>query len=191
MCILFGPLRSDINLRDIRLVHLIYNFQQFIRWKFSCASTAGPAHGELACMWIYLAFRVWFSEVPLENSSTWFEIALKQRTKSPSCGSASHLSTKWTLQIHIPLSISSSINLTCLRYWLTHIPVVKSTSYKACKNCAARFGQDKWLFRWKHMWLRAGSHCAQVERRSVTFPDQTMSRGEACGLKKYIKITGL
>ena len=35
--------------------------------------------------------------------------------------------------------------------------------------------------------LRAGSHYAQIESRSVTFPDQTMSRGEAYGLKKYIK----
>ena len=39
--------------------------------------------------------------------------------------------------------------------------------------------------------LRAGSHYAQVERRSVTFVDQTMSRGEAFGLKKYIKIIHL
>ena len=39
--------------------------------------------------------------------------------------------------------------------------------------------------------LRAGSHYAQVERRSVTFMDQTMSRGEAFGLKKYTKITNL
>jgi hypothetical protein len=36
--------------------------------------------------------------------------------------------------------------------------------------------------------IRAGSHYAQVERRSVTFLDQTMSRGEAFGLKKYAKI---
>jgi len=36
--------------------------------------------------------------------------------------------------------------------------------------------------------LRAGSDYAQVERRSVTFLDQTMSRGEVFGLKKYIKI---
>ena len=36
--------------------------------------------------------------------------------------------------------------------------------------------------------LRASSDYAQVERRSVTFLDQTMSRGEAFGLKKYIKI---
>ena len=39
--------------------------------------------------------------------------------------------------------------------------------------------------------LRAGSHYAQVERRSVTFMDQTMSRGLAFGLKKYIKIIHL
>lgn len=143
MCILFGPLRSDINLRHIRLVHLIYNWQQFLRRKFSCASSAGPAHGELSCMWIYLAFKVWFSNVTLEISSTWFENVLEPRTKSPSCGSASHLSTKWILQIHISLSISSSIDLTHLRYWLKQIPVVKCTSYKACKNCAARVGQDK------------------------------------------------
>jgi hypothetical protein len=37
-------------------------------------------------------------------------------------------------------------------------------------------------------YLRAGSHYAQVERRSVTFIDQTMSRGEAFGLQEYIKI---
>jgi hypothetical protein len=36
--------------------------------------------------------------------------------------------------------------------------------------------------------LRAGSDYVQVERRSVTFLDQTMSRGEVFGLKKYIKI---
>jgi hypothetical protein len=36
--------------------------------------------------------------------------------------------------------------------------------------------------------LRAGSDYAQVERRSVTFLDQTMSRGEAFGLNIYIKI---
>ena len=36
--------------------------------------------------------------------------------------------------------------------------------------------------------FRAGSDHAQVKRRSVTFWDQTMSRGEAFGLKKYIKI---
>jgi hypothetical protein len=36
--------------------------------------------------------------------------------------------------------------------------------------------------------LRATSDYAQVERRSVTFMDQTMSRREAFGLKKYIKI---
>jgi hypothetical protein len=36
--------------------------------------------------------------------------------------------------------------------------------------------------------LRAGSDYAQVERRSVTFLDQTMSRGEAFRLKRYIKI---
>jgi hypothetical protein len=36
--------------------------------------------------------------------------------------------------------------------------------------------------------LRAGSDYAQVERRSVTFLDQSMSRGEAFGLKKYMKI---
>jgi hypothetical protein len=35
--------------------------------------------------------------------------------------------------------------------------------------------------------LRTGSDYAQVERRSVTFLDQTMSRGEAVGLKNYIK----
>ena len=35
--------------------------------------------------------------------------------------------------------------------------------------------------------LRAGSNYAQVERRSITILDQTMSRGEAFGLKKYIK----
>jgi hypothetical protein len=35
--------------------------------------------------------------------------------------------------------------------------------------------------------VRAGSDYAQVERRRVTFLDQTMSRGEAFGLKKYIK----
>jgi hypothetical protein len=34
----------------------------------------------------------------------------------------------------------------------------------------------------------AGSDYAQVERRSVTFLDQTMSRGEAFGMKIYIKI---
>ena len=39
--------------------------------------------------------------------------------------------------------------------------------------------------------LRAGLDYAQVERRSVTFLDQTMSRGEAFGLKKYIKIIHL
>jgi hypothetical protein len=36
--------------------------------------------------------------------------------------------------------------------------------------------------------MRVGSDYAQVERRSVTFLDQTMLRGEAFGLKKYIKI---
>jgi hypothetical protein len=36
--------------------------------------------------------------------------------------------------------------------------------------------------------LRASSDYAQVERRSVTFMCQTMSRGEAFRLKKYIKI---
>jgi hypothetical protein len=36
--------------------------------------------------------------------------------------------------------------------------------------------------------LRAGSDYAQVERRSVAFLDPTMSRGEAFGLEKYIKI---
>jgi hypothetical protein len=36
--------------------------------------------------------------------------------------------------------------------------------------------------------IRDGLDYAQVERRSVTFVDQTMSRGEAFGLKKYIKI---
>ena len=38
---------------------------------------------------------------------------------------------------------------------------------------------------------RAGSYYAQIERRSVTFMDQTMSRGEAFGLKKCIKMFGL
>jgi len=33
--------------------------------------------------------------------------------------------------------------------------------------------------------LRAGSDYVQVERRSVTFLDQTMSRGEVFGLKEY------
>ena len=36
--------------------------------------------------------------------------------------------------------------------------------------------------------IRASSDYAQVERRSVTFLDQTMSRGEAFGLEKYNKI---
>ena len=36
--------------------------------------------------------------------------------------------------------------------------------------------------------VRAGLDYAQVERRSVTFLDQTMLRGEAFGLKKYITI---
>ena len=39
--------------------------------------------------------------------------------------------------------------------------------------------------------MKAGSHYTQVERRSVTFPDQTMLRGEAFGLKKYIELIGL
>ena len=39
--------------------------------------------------------------------------------------------------------------------------------------------------------LRAASDYAQVERRSVTFLDQTMSRGEAFGLKFYSKIIHL
>ena len=38
--------------------------------------------------------------------------------------------------------------------------------------------------------FRVGSHYAQVERRSVTFPEQTMLKGEAFGLK-YIKIISL
>ena len=36
-----------------------------------------------------------------------------------------------------------------------------------------------------------GSHYAQVERRSVTFPNQTMSRGEAFGLKNCIEIISI
>jgi hypothetical protein len=36
--------------------------------------------------------------------------------------------------------------------------------------------------------VRAGPNYAQVERRSVIFLDQTMSTGEAFGLKKYTKI---
>ena len=39
--------------------------------------------------------------------------------------------------------------------------------------------------------LRPASHYAQVERRSVAFLDQTISRGEAFGLKKHIKIIHL
>ena len=39
--------------------------------------------------------------------------------------------------------------------------------------------------------VMASSHYAQVERRSVTFQDQTMSRAEAFRLRNYIKIIGL
>ena len=39
--------------------------------------------------------------------------------------------------------------------------------------------------------LRASSDYAQVEKRSVTSLDQSMSRGEAFGLKIYIKIIHL
>ena len=39
--------------------------------------------------------------------------------------------------------------------------------------------------------VTAGSDYAQVERRSVTFLHQTMSRGEAFGLQKYIEIIHL
>ena len=39
--------------------------------------------------------------------------------------------------------------------------------------------------------VRAASHYSEVERRSVTFPDHTMSRGEAFGLEKNIKIIDL
>ena len=38
-----------------------------------------------------------------------------------------------------------------------------------------------------HVEVRAGSHYAQV----VTFSDQIMSRGEAFGLKMYIKMINL
>ena len=36
--------------------------------------------------------------------------------------------------------------------------------------------------------IRVSSDYAQVERRSVTFLNQTMSRGEVFRLKKYFKI---
>ena len=41
------------------------------------------------------------------------------------------------------------------------------------------------------MTLSAGSDYTQVERTSVTFLDQTILRGEAFRLKKYIKIIHL
>ena len=43
-----------------------------------------------------------------------------------------------------------------------------------------------WILSAEHERLRASSDYAQVERRSVTFLDQTLSRGEAFGLKKSI-----
>ena len=39
--------------------------------------------------------------------------------------------------------------------------------------------------------VRAASHYGRVERRSLTFGDRTMSRGEAFGLKICIKIIHL
>ena len=41
-----------------------------------------------------------------------------------------------------------------------------------------------WCFCMQREDLRAGPDYAQVNRRSVTFLDQTISRGEAFGLKK-------
>jgi hypothetical protein len=86
-----------------------------------------------------------------------------------------------------------------LRYWEFHLATppkcqilpssIPKTAHVKFRATSGSLSTTLWCYyRGQNQVVVMISNYAQVERRSVTFLDQTMSRGEAFGLNKYIKI---